>query len=201
MIQIIDILDKPYWQSILLEKVNKIKETTHHNASNYLNFHVRLPLYDSFVILVDDDNILAMSGLFNGNIYPQNISRALDRTYYFENKKSRGFNKEYYYASKYMLPYQVEIAKKLNKAAVFVSIQNLNKRKAFLRFCKNSHNLLTPLENLYNTCRQINNTINNDVLCWQNVAIHKIDPNYNLILPQITQNDYRKKYTNITRIR
>ena len=65
--EIIDVFQETKWQSPLLEKISKIKYSKHYNSKNYDNFSSRLLKYDHFTILVDNDNIVAMVGLYNNS--------------------------------------------------------------------------------------------------------------------------------------
>ena len=65
--KIIDVIENTEWQEPLLEQVNQIQNTPHTNNNNYTNFKKRLKEYDCFTIVVEGNNILAMSGLWNGD--------------------------------------------------------------------------------------------------------------------------------------
>jgi len=196
--KIIDIFQEPEWQSPLLEKVNKINYSRHYNSSNYDNFSSRLLEYDCFTILVDNDNIVAMAGLYNNGIFPSDTIRGLDRTYYFdwENKKL-----SLRYASQLLWPKHCEIASNRGYNSIFFSIQNLKKRRAFHDFVGRLDPSVKVLNGLYNTCPPLKHEeINQHPLCWQNVAIHKFKESI-FTLPKIEYEHYKQKYKNVSSIR
>ena len=164
--KIIDVIENTEWQEPLLEQVNQIQNTPHINNNNYTNFKKRLKEYDCFTIVVEGNNILAMSGLWSGGIYPFNIVRALDRTYYFDWKDGYDCNRKY--GSEYMWPYQVQRAKELGYDCVFFSIQTPKKRKIFMRVANYMNPKPEVLPTLINTTGH-----KKSPLSWQNVAIYK----------------------------
>ena len=189
---IIDVIENTEWQEPLLEQVNQIQNTPHVNNNNYTNFKKRLEEYDCFTILVEGDNILAMSGLWSGGIYPFNIVRALDRMYIFNWKKGFSWNRKY--GSEYMWPYQVQRAKELGYDCVFFSIQTPKKRKIFTRIANDMNPKPEVLSTLRNTCRIMNNgEINQHYTCWQNVAIYKLNES-EFPLPSMEINEFEEKY-------
>mgnify|MGYP003647819502 CR=1 FL=1 len=191
--KIIDVLKVTQWQAPLLEKIQKIQHVDHHNSGNYNNFETRLLEYDCFTILLENDNIVAMSGLYNNGIFPKNTIRALDRTYYF-NWQNKSVNQRY--ASQYFWPYHVKLAQELGYSSVFFSVQNIKKRRALLDTARRCHPTPTVLTTMGNTCRVINGEINQDVLCWQNIAVYKFN-NDEFMLPTQELPDHRQQYANI----
>ena len=66
MVTVINVLEKQQYIDPLLKSIDMIKDQSHHNKNNYIDFEKRLPDYDAFHIVVDDnEKILAMSGLYN----------------------------------------------------------------------------------------------------------------------------------------
>ena len=190
--KIVDVIKNTEWKEPLLEQINCIKDTPHINNDNYANFEQRLEQYDCFTIAVENNDILAMSGIWNGNTFPSNIARALDRMYIFNWKKGFSWNRRF--ASEYMWPYQVQRAKELGYDCVFFSIQTPKKRKIFTRIANDMNPKPEVLSTLRNTCRIMNNgEINQHYTCWQNVAIYKLNES-EFPLPSMEINEFEEKY-------
>ena len=113
----------------VLDSIPDILKSGHHNAENYRDLEKRLELYDCFNLAVDttSNELLAISGLFNGGIYPAHIARVVDRTYYYNWKKNTAspWNPATRYNGKYFIPYQIKLASKLGYDYVFISVQNI----------------------------------------------------------------------------
>ena len=92
-----------------------------------------------------------------------------------------------------MWPYQVARAKELGYKAVFFSIQNPKKRRIFTRQAGRMNPSPTVLPTLHNTCRLVNGQVNMEPLCWQNVAVYKIDETFDFTLPAMAIEDYKEK--------
>lgn len=181
--------------------IEQIPNHNHHNKNNYNNFEDRLKLYDAFHIVVDNDNILAMSGLFNNGIYPSNTVRALDRTYYFYwYKGDSSFNPNIRYNTTYFWPEQVKVAKQLGYSSVFFSIQNIKKRRAAADIASRTNPKAELMPHLYNTCRLIHGNVNNDQPCWQNIVLHKFNDE-EFDLPKMELEEYEQRYANSAPIR
>jgi hypothetical protein len=198
---IIDVIQETEWQQPLLDAIESIKTDTHHNAGNYTAFNDRIQQYDCLTILVNNGVIEAFSGLYNAGIYPSNTIRALDRTYYFNHAKhDSSFQPQYRYATQIMWPYQVNRAKELGYSSVFFSMQNIKKRRAFETVVNRCTPKPTILPVLGNTCRLINGQVNQDALCWQNIAIYTLRQS-KFELPTLELTEYEEKYKHATPIR
>jgi hypothetical protein len=201
-LRVINILENKDYIDPLMESVATIKDQNHHNKNNYENFESRLSEYDAFHVVVDDkDKILAMSGLYNGGVYPSNTIRALDRTYYFYwYEGDSSFNPRIRYNTSYFWPEQCRLAKELGYSSVFFSVQNLKKRGAARDIASrtNPKGELLPL--LYNTCRKIDGCTNDDQVCWQNIVLHQFNED-SFDLPSMEIDEYEKRYKNATTIR
>ena len=198
---VIDVIKKTKWQQPLIDAIDRIKYDPHHNSGNYKLFKDRLEHYDCLTILVQNGVIHAFSGLYNNGIYPSDTIRALDRTYYFNHDKhDSSFQPEYRYATQIMWPYQVKRARSLGYESVFFSMQNIKKRKAFEKIASRCKPKPIILPDLGNTCRILDGKINQDPLCWQNIAVYKFRKyKYTHFLekelPTIKIEDYKKKYS------
>ena len=203
-IKVFDVLQNDYWKQRVLDSVVEIVSSGHRNSNNYSDLRQRLPSYDCFTVVVDieQDKLLAISGLYNGNIYPPHTARILDRSYYYDWKKqlSSGFNSNTRYNTNFALPFQEKVAYEKGYNSVFISIQSIKRRRALKRMLRNSFvtdKKYELLPNMYNTCRKIpfNNDINNDNSCWQNVAIKYFSEKHmDIGLPSITIEKYNERY-------
>lgn len=193
----IDVLVEQTYIDPLLEKIkSNIEKVKHKNNNNYIDFEKRLFDYDAFHIIIDDDVIYAMSGLYNGGIYPSNTVRALDRTYYFNwNKENTIYQKHNRYNTTYFWPAQYEVAKQKGYSNMFFSVQDLRKRNAGTIIAKRTFPEAKLMPGMYNTCRKYgkDNTVNPDMLCWQNVFLYQIKED-TFDLPNMTIEEYKQKY-------
>jgi hypothetical protein len=198
-IKVFDVLQNDYWKQRVLDSIVEIVNSGHRHSNNYSDLKQRLHSYDCFTVVVDikQDKLLAISGLYNGNIYPPHTARILDRTYYYDWKDPliSGFNSDTKYNTNFAIPFQEKVAYEKGYNSVFISVQDTKRRRALKRLSAlNSYELLP---NLYNTCRKIpfNNAINNDTPCWQNVAIKYLSIKHmNIGLPSITIEEYNERY-------
>ena len=198
---LIDVIKETKWQQTLLDAIDTIKDDTHHNAGNYAAFKDRMQQYDCLTILVNNGVIEAFSGLYNAGIYPSNTIRALDRTYYFNHAKhDSSFQPQYRYATQIMWPYQVKRAEELGYTSVFFSMQNIKKRRAFETVVARCNPKPTILSKLGNTCRLVNGSVNQDALCWQNIALYKFTDD-DFELPMMELDEYKQKYKHTSAIR
>lgn len=210
-IRVFDIMKDSYWEKRVIHSIPLILNSGHHNAENYRHLGSRLHKYDCFNVVVDvwNDELLAISGLYNGGVYPRNVVRVLDRTYYYNwrDNTSSIWKSDTRYNSTYMLPYQIDLAKELGYDYAFTSVQNNRKRNSLKRLTSNWDIEFTMLDGMYNTCRTYNDDgnyigINNDRVCWQNVAIHKLSNTTKpFSLPTISIDEYDDRYTNTKSIR
>ena len=197
----VDVLIEQNYVGPLLEKIDlNINRVKHRNNNNYVNFEKRLYDYDAFYIMVDNENdIIAMSGLYNGGIYPSNTVRALDRTYYFNwNKGNSIYQKHNRYNTTYFCPAQYKVAVQKGYSNIFFSVQDLRKRNSGAIIAKRTVPEAKLLPGMYNTCRKYgkDNTINEDMLCWQNIYLHQIKED-TFELPKISLEEYKTRYKDL----
>lgn len=187
----IDILKHRQWIKPLLEKVKLIENVNHENSKNYLNFEERLEKYDCFTIVVLEDDIKAMSGVYR---FDDGVYRILDRTYFFGWEKStsafhanrkRQFLPNRTYASFDMAPYQIKYCKENDAKAVFVSLQTAQKRRILENMLKIHPvwNDFELLDGLYNTTNGVSKN------SWQNIAMCTFE-DYELPLQHISIEKY-----------
>lgn len=204
LLKTFDILKDDYWRKRVIASIPEIVNSGHHNAKNYVDLEQRLDLYDCFTVVVDNERLVAFSGLFNGGIYPDNIARVADRSYYYDwrNNPASGFRESTKYNSNYMLPFQIEHARAVGYDYVFVSVQNPKKRKALTQIIKKWPVEFIMEEELCNTCRLVNNRVTDQPTCWQNVAVYKLtDTQKTFNLPRLSLEEFNERFQNIKGIR
>ena len=83
-----------------------------------------------FTCLIDSrSEIVGFSGLQKSH-FPNGYGRVLSKLYYGKSVRANGYRRYPSLATKYMLPYQVSIAKEINLKYIFISFQsNLNRMK------------------------------------------------------------------------
>ena len=206
-IEIYDILKDSYWRQKVINSIPEIVASGHFNANNYKNLADRLDEYECFNVVLKKGRPVAISGLYNGNIYPANTARILDRTYYYDWNKSGGmfspWKKDLRYNSFYVIPYQMKIAEKHGFDSVFISIQNLKKRRALEMMTDRQPDYkFEMLPDLYNTCKcSADNSPNPAQVCWQNISIYYITDNHSFDLPKISIEEYYEQYKDSEGIR
>ena len=140
--------------------------------NNYLN--INFDDYLSFTLLLEKEEIVAFSGLQRAH-FPEGYGRVLNKLYYGEKIKARGYRIFPSLATEYMLPHQVSVGRKKNLNFVFISFQSDLKRKNFLKnyekclndsFGKQAWKLLGGF---YNTCPILPEGVNEDPSCWQSI--------------------------------
>ena len=204
-IKIFDILKNDYWKKRVIQSIPKIVNSGHYNSTNYKNLEERLPLYDCFNVVVDleQDKMLAISGLFNGGIFPPHTARILDRTYYYDwaSGLQSAWRPQFRYSSNFLLPFQEKIALEKQYNSIFFSIQMHSSTNILYRYKPGNKYEILPILN--NTCPSLENgEINQHSLCWQNIAIKYLTNNHmELRLPSITLKEYNERYSNIKSFR
>ncbi len=184
MIVIEDIINS---KDKMLELGNLAKE----DSNNFVNFKNRIDNYLTYHVAKYNDKVIAMAGMFQTKFWNPKFVRVLDRCYYFKIARSSALSflndKELKAtASTHFLPKQIEIA--LSKNLIpFFSIQGIKRRPAMYRMVerwnKNNKNQFIILPKLYFTC---NSKPNDNTMCWQNIAVLKIEGYEDFNLPSKT---------------
>lgn len=201
-IQIYDILSNPFWRKRVVDSIPEIVDSGHHNSKNYVDLESRLYEYECFTVLVEDDKLLAISGLYNGGQYPNNTARILDRTYYYDWNRDGGmfspYRKDLRYNSFYVIPYQMNVAKVRGFDSVFISMQNPKKRRALEMMTRRQPEYkFEMLPDLYNTCKDHKESPR----CWQSISIYYITENQEFNLPRMSIEKYYERYKDTPGIR
>lgn len=168
----------------LLTEVSKY--AAKHNPENFSNFLKRIHNYvDFFVVLDDNKNLVAMSGIYQDPTWPKHHYRIGDRTFYNPTYRTTALN--YLHAkgnatshinSQLLLPAQLKIVLEL-KGIPFYSM--LNRPNALARSVKtlnevlDEENYFTVLEEKYFTCPLPISKIAEPDRCWQHIALRFAD--------------------------
>jgi hypothetical protein len=191
-IEIVDIFHSEQHFNLFFTELPKVLEDTESDKriNNYLQLEENLKDYLCFHVGFSNNQVVAFSGLYAGPWISAGWARALTRTYYsrnFREQTLRG-HKLPGFATKYMLPLQIQIAKLKKLEGIFVSMENASRRQYFQEiFCSvrktyPDQNWLV-LDQLFNTCkRMIDGEVNDNKACWQNIAMLKLTENAKLPL-------------------
>ena len=183
----------------------KIAKDNHRNISNYKNIVNEVTNFDSFELLLNDDRqIVAFSGLYNNNYFPSNCARICNRTYY--NPDFRSKSRRPRWSEDYFIPYEIDRAKELGYEYVFISIELFLRRRSLIdiiKYLENKYSYKWLLEDkMFNTCRQHNDNgdyigLNPSHKCYQNVCYTQIvdKPLNPFTLPSISMDDYKKVHS------
>lgn len=205
ILEVVDIkeTDNVIWARKFFELIKEIKKTTNKDRlwSNYKELDKQLNHYLSFTLLVRGHDIVGFSGM-HCNPYTGGEVRVLSRLYYSPEirvKNLKGWTLPGV-AVRYMLPIQLDKAKKLQKNFVFLSFQGMNRRL----FCEKLAGVLrcqsgeewSLLDGMYNTVRPLpGGGINMDASAWQNIVALKLNKNSQFTLPHMSCEDWKKKYS------
>lgn len=177
----------------------------HRNAKNYYNLDKKLHEFDSFELLLQNDNeVIGFSGLYNNGYFPENTARACTRTYYNPLYRNKGLARKERWAESYFIKYELEKSLEKGYSYVFISIQGLKLRRSLENLSnyleKNTGYKWKVHPHLCNTCRQFNDNdkfigVNNEFTCWQNVCYAKIrETDTEFELPSKTIHEYKKEF-------
>jgi hypothetical protein len=197
MIEMFDILEDNYWKKQVLDSIPNIVSSGHHNAQNYLKLPSRLENYECFNVVANTETneLLAISGLYHDELWPDNIARVVDRTYYYNWKTSHSpYKPKHRYNANYFIPHQAKLAKNLGYEIVMITVQNPEKTIGLKLITSWTEPKFTMLEGLYQTCKS-------GPLCWQNTAIHKFKPDAKFSLPYMSKEEWYDRYKDFTGIR
>jgi hypothetical protein len=192
--------------NLLKTEIDKFLVTDHLLKNNYKNLIDEIDNYLCFNLLIDDGQVVAFSGLYNNLQFPKNIARALNRLYYAKDYRTNCLfprsTSHRAYSSKYMLPYQVSVAREHGLDGIFVSVENYNRRNKFFKLMelsnKNTGLNFKNLPHMYYTCPKIDHQENAHISCWQNVSWLDLTGNSNFDLPKISIEQWIEIYGNNT---
>jgi len=170
----------------ILNSRNELLELTElakkDSFSNFNKFEKRIPDYLNYHVARYDGEVVAMAGMFKSKLWDPRFVRISDRLYYFKKARSSSLshlNEKSLKAtsSTYFMPLHVEIALKKNLIP-FYSIAGVKRRPDIKKMIKRWNAIhkhkFTLLPKMYFTCNHSVNENTNE-MCWQNIAILKID--------------------------
>lgn len=190
------------WKHRLIEFIRtlKSKKNTDQLIKNYQTLDNELDFYLVFSVLVLNNELIAFSGM-HSEPYEDSEARVLSRLYYAPSirvKSLKGWTLPGY-AVRFMLPHQIEAARRLNKSMVFLSMQGLRRRP----FCLELTNAMrdyfslpwTLEDGMYHTVRRNSNGgLNQKPGAWQNIISLALKPGHTLSLPHITCEAWEQKF-------
>ena len=165
---------------LFVSTVSKIYKSNEPLSKNYSPSNFKLEEFPYMSIIVEDDRIIALSGLQVGR-WGEKIGRVSSRLWVDTSKRSKN-SKPINYASTMMVPEQIKFAQDNDFDLVFWSSHRHSPR-AFNRMVERANNCKygykhIPLPYLYNVCLNSNNES-----CWQHVSLVKLKDNAELNLP------------------
>ena len=152
--------------------------------------------YHSFTLLLTDDGrLVAFSGLQKNGPWQRNIARISSRfriakDFQTDGLMGRGYDRSIFSGSKYLIPYQLGLAIEIGLSGVFLSRENINKRRHLQSMADRFNEFETRARyevypNAVNICKRISDcAINNEPACWQNVIYAKLKDDFALLLPE-----------------
>lgn len=168
--------------------------------SNYLDLNQKLDQYTSFTVMFEQDRVVGFSGL-HGGIYAEGTYRALSRLFYDPSIREMALSGQNLpsYASRLMLPVQMEVARQKKARFLFLSFEGLNRR----RFCFQLAEVLSQYygqswlvsEKLHNTARRLpDGSLNMNPDVWQNIVYLDLNGDKKLPLPDMEISDWISRY-------
>ena len=137
MIDIIDLVnDDAFYLDKFYEIAKEAENSEDTLAKNYKNISEDYKKYESFTLVLEDNEPVAFSGLQR---YNKNLVRALTRTYYAKSVRKGNLSprKLPNLASKYMLPAQFKYGQEHGYYQIIVSFEHTLKREKFAHlFCE-----------------------------------------------------------------
>jgi hypothetical protein len=198
-LKIIDILNdsrSEYWATALFEQeLHNIRtDASIPLAKNY--YTIDLNDFYSFTLLTTSDRrLIAFSGLQKSGPWSQQVARISSRfriakDFQTHGLMGRGYDRSIFSGSKYLMPYQLGVAISLGLSGVFLSRENIHKRRhlqsmtdRFNEFESRTKYVVYP--HAVNTCRLLSNgTVNDESGCWQNAIVAKLNDDFSLGLPE-----------------
>lgn len=194
---------------LINDEIDVFSQSQHLLKGNYKSITETIDDYLCFTVLVYENKLIGFSGLYNNESYPINTARVLNRLYYSSEfrthslfpKTNNNLNKAF--SSVYMIPYQVRVASELGLDSVFISMENLKRRSKFKSQIQMSNKItgynFKILPGMYNTCKVIDNKLNDHISCWQTIAVQTL--NDNAMYPElacISEEEWKQRYEDNT---
>jgi hypothetical protein len=171
-----------------------------HRLRNYINLHEQLDKYECFTLLLHREKIVGFSGMHSYRRHPDH-SRVLSRLYYHPSIRTSHLRGRTLpsLATCMMLPKQMQVAKKLGKTCVFMSMEGIQRNQ----FCHKLARAISELQNrpwqvpseMYYTLDVQNGEdlkMSPDV--WQNIIYCSLDQKTHPQLPNMSRSDWTQKF-------
>ncbi len=168
--------------------LDKIQKSNDPNKLNYTPKRFPLDEQEEVTLLLYKNEVVAFSTLFHRDIFPDRVSRALNRMW--KDPSIRFLDRPYWVVSRKMLLPQIEAAKSLNKKAIFISVQG--ERSNWLRRWVSEAKKDIPGWQIASGVRKVAN--GDDPLCWQHVAYLPLIEHFELELPMKSFAQWEKEY-------
>ena len=155
---------------------------------NYSPKRFNIDEQEEITVIYLKGEIVAFSSLFCRSNYPRCVSRILNRLW--KSPKIRYVHKPYWLIARYMLFPQLKQAKKLNKSAVFISVEGNRSQwlKRFTLEAKKENDQWEMLSEMYQVVPKNNSS------CWQNIAFLPLKKDYKLSFPKISRTEWEQKF-------
>lgn len=177
--------------------LNEIPGDNHFLSTNYVELYNKLDHFLCFLLVINEnDQILSFEGMQIEKHFPSRVARVMSRRYVPSKHRLKVLaTKESLKNSIYLnltLPYQLDLADKLNLNGVFFSL-NQFKRKRVAKAMEEvlvSHNFnFILLDGLFNVCRTYNDNglhigVNPSDKCWQRILWLPLKPGARFDRPQ-----------------
>jgi hypothetical protein len=172
--------EKTEFLDLFLSTISKIYKGNEPLSRNYSPDNFKLEEFPYISIIVEDDRIIALSGLQIGR-WGEKIGRISSRLWVDNSKRSKT-SIPIEYASTIMIPEQIKFAQDNDFDLVFWSSHRPSPRVFHLMVERANNRKYgykhIPLPYLYNVCLNSNNDS-----CWQHVAVVKLKDDAELNLP------------------
>lgn len=191
------------WHARFVELIEKIrlKRNPDQLSTNYHHLDQQYCDYDAFHLLISKEKVLGFAAMQTMH-FPKPIARVLTRLYYIPEIRHNSLKAHILpsFASKHILPVQVELARQLGKKAIFLSFQGLKRRQFTKNLAFNltkyyKQNWTVPEAMFYTARPQADGQLllNEDV--WQNIAVLKFDDQYEFPLPSMKIDEWKKRFS------
>ncbi len=166
-------------QNILAQKNETRKK-------NYSLERLNISEQEEVTVLYRNYALVAFSTLYRRDFYPPGVSRVLNRMW--KDQSIRNIEKPFHLVSKLMLDQQLDVARQLDKKAVFISTEGVRGRW-LQEWVKQANQAGMAWKAIPGKCHV---APGNHISCWQNVAVFVIDPGHDVRFDTISDKEWKK---------
>ncbi len=190
------------WVPVFETLIQQIQQEHHGDRliGNYVGLDQTWTEYDMFNIITHGPKILGFSGMHT-HPYPEAISRVLSRLFYLDDLRQKSLKGHTLpsFASTLMLPLQHDKALNLDKEIIFLSFEDIKRRKFCYKLASSLQEKFKQNwqvhEHMVNTVRPLpDGTLNYEQPCWQNVIYLKLKENCSFPLPTMTTEEWKSRF-------